>query len=127
MAGQDVAVRGLRVEGEVIVRLRVTQKVEQDFDVAFPIYRRHDVGEEESSVIYHRVTFSDGKFHEAKVLIGGSTPEATVSIRHYERFPSHDEPDYLLGRGFFKSSPAEFTQAVADAKEILSQIESLAI
>src|SRR3972149_10378804 len=82
VAGQDVAVRGLRVEGEVIVRLRVTQKVEQDFDVAFPIYRRHDVGEEESSVIYHRVTFSDGKFHEAKVLIGGGGAGGAGQLLH---------------------------------------------
>ena len=98
-------------------RLTEKRKATQEAEVSFPIYSRHDL---EGGVIYMRTDSNGRKFTIYRRERGDATDyELTAENVSFEGA----EPDYLLGKGQFSSSKAEFDLALMRAMTFLKQID----
>ena len=100
--------------------LTVTTKSKQPVEVAFPIYRRHDVGGDGyESVIYTRIA-KDMSAVSVQVTRRYGSHEVEYELTVTPRYVFDDSTqDYHLGRGEYESSEAEFYRAVDDLRAVV--------
>lgn len=101
------------------IEITETTKRKVEVDVEFPIFRENDL---DSVIIYTRISLLDsGKMIEEEVSISRRNVRAEITINRDYRFDS-SSTDYLLGRGFYQSSEAEFNEAVATALKLIKEV-----
>lgn len=104
-----------------IVKLPVHRPTVKDYEVEFPIYREDDVsGELDSTIIYQRVDFVDGKMRETSVRVVRQYSfrqeiEYEISLAQNYHFDERSDVDFTLGRGVYASSEKVFNEKLAEA------------
>lgn len=106
-----------------MTRVKIIEKTETpaEVEVEFPVFSRHDIdGDGWSTVIYARLD-ADGTRLSVKIDGGGDIEleTQTCTLRSPLR-----EPDYILGRGEYKSSAREFYSAVDRAMRKLKEFDA---
>lgn len=101
-----------------------TVKQKKEIDIQFPIYREHDVTGDEgpSTIIYTKIEAIQNKLRATEIWIFGHN-KAEIEIDDDYKFDG-SEPDYLFGRGFYKSLPENFAAALNKAKTLIDSISS---
>jgi hypothetical protein len=104
----------------MIIKLTKMTKEVVEVDVAFPIYREHDVSCDvnwESSIIYTKIDYVNGQFKSFSIHLSGSrNVEITVDKYVFDG----SSPDYHLGKGEYASDQESFENALAETKRLLS-------
>lgn len=99
-----------------LIKFKARQMVVTEIEVDFPIYSRHDIdGDGWSHTIFTRHE-EDGTRYSVQV----TADEMDIEIRKYSLDGS--DPDYVLGRGQYESSAAEFAAALEKAKAFLAKV-----
>jgi hypothetical protein len=99
-----------------MVKVQVRKEVETEVEVEFPVYSRHDIdGDGWSNTIFMRRD-EDGTVYSIKQ----ADTELEIEIRKASLAGS--SLDYIMGRGEYESSPAEFHEALSRARKFLARI-----
>ena len=104
-----------------IIRVKEKVATETEIDVQFPVFARHDIdGDTWTNTIYSRLDADGSRFAITLRSDGGIDLEPS---RIGFQFPL-TEPDYLLGRGEFKSNAAEFYYAVDEVQKAIDNFRA---
>ncbi len=104
----------------MIIKLKVKEIIEKEFDVEFPIYRKHDITPDgrPSTIIYTRI---DKNLRAESITVDVTGP-FEINIEEKYNFDG-SEVDYHLGRGIYKCSVEEFDAAVNRVKTCLRNLK----
>lgn len=106
-------------EKEIALTIRRQEK--RIRKVAFPIYRKHDVGEKHDHIIYTRITEDMTADSIAKRIIWSGETVYELEIEKPYQFDDSPE-DYHLGRGMYASSLEEFYSILDELENQLKQV-----
>jgi len=105
------------------MKIKITEKIKQEkeYDVNFPIYRKHDLSAiceyERICIIYTRIDESLQAIH---IELDGDN-KVNIEIEKNYKFEGSDI-DYHLGREEYESSREEFEKALKKAKKLINSI-----
>lgn len=101
------------------MKIKVSEQtsVVKQVDVTFPVYSRHDCGDYHINTYFRRLEADGTQF---TIIHYDSRFDVEISTRTFDH--PIDNPDYILGHGEFKSSEAEFLQALKKAKPLLARL-----